>query len=225
MKIISVIWLEHEKKFVKRFENDFKEYCINIIPCETSAQARKQLDNGVSNFLLLDVEFPIGDRDGIEFLETLEPGIKTIVLTNYPKIPEISRLFRSGKILDYMEKCNPAKSEERRRLIFEIRDRFLKDETDINDENILRSWRLKSWYQILSTSIILTIIFTYFLYRKNWSLNSLLIEIKENIFITTAIAIVWVVIEIFLIKNLYDKIHNYPNINNYLNRVKSRLRQ
>jgi FixJ family two-component response regulator len=221
----EIVWLEDEKSLMDNNENLFIANGLTILKCTTSTQAFKQIIEGDKKNILLDLEFPNSIRDGLLFLEQIskfKKDLNVVILTGKPNLKEALRLVNEGVVKDYLEKPIPD-DESGREIFFHTLKKhfqFYKENCVREDNvNILRKWRWNTWIQLIGMFLLTLFVVLLILGNNDWNLTQTYTKIKDNIWFSGLLGIIWFLTNTFLIRNLYDKYNNYSNISNYIKKV------
>jgi len=112
---IKVLWVDDDMDLILNYQDLFLENGINVISANTISEALKFILNEEINNMILDVSFPGNDREGLVFLEQIKiinPDLKVILLTGYPK--QSDRVIALEELLaaDYIQKPIPIEDAE-----------------------------------------------------------------------------------------------------------------
>ncbi|HMG14520.1 MAG TPA: response regulator [Saprospiraceae bacterium] len=105
--IKKIIWLDDDIEFMKAAEPLFNNYDFELVKCISIAQALQAINNKVSNFLLLDVDFPNNKKEGIIFLEELrktQPKLNVVIFTGYSDSDDAVRAIKDLNAIGYIKK-------------------------------------------------------------------------------------------------------------------------
>jgi CheY-like chemotaxis protein len=223
--MIDVIWLENDKELMNSYEVLFRAHGFNIVKCTTAAQALKYLTEDNYSCLLLDIEFPDSQRDGVLFLEqliNLKMKVSAVILTAYPLLKEALDLYKNKKIDDYIEKPIPF-DETGQFLFFErLKKSFLDRRVDpAIEKKLLKKWRLATWLNLLISLVVFILIWTVIAWRNSWNFMALFSVIGHNMIFSYGFIFGWTLINTFLFRALYDKYYNHSNIKAYLEKAKA----
>jgi CheY-like chemotaxis protein len=220
----DIIWLDDDKKLMDQYEEAFRKSGFRLTKCTTVAQALKYLTEGACNNLLLDIELPGGDREGIVFLEQLaklklQPV--TVILTGYPMTEEAFDLGKRRKIANYLLKPIPA-DEAGQYVFFEKLNKAYRSVSaaHVSEEKLLGSWRLRTWMHLLISIGLFLLTWGVIAAMHSWDLGYFLSLIKDNKFVSLLMGIGGTLMVNVLIKALYDKYMNHSNIKAYLEKQK-----
>ena len=132
---IKLIWADDDEAQMDKCEPIFHAYGFELIKCNSIAKALREVQQGVSNNLLLDVDFPKSPKEGLIFLEQLKagnPDLKTIVFTGFPETSDAVRAITELAASDYISKPIPI-TAERREWFFNRLRRTFKETPDEKD--------------------------------------------------------------------------------------------
>jgi len=130
----KVIWVDDNIELLKSSEFIFNENGIELILCSSIAQALKQVLAGVSNNLLLDINFPQNPKEGLIFLEQIKkvnPQLKVVLFTGYPETDEGVIAIKELMASDYIAKPIPLDYKKRHLFFQRILNSF-EDEQEVN---------------------------------------------------------------------------------------------
>ena len=220
--MIDVVWLENDKKLMNRLEDVFMEHGINLIKCTTSTQALHQIQERSYKNLLLDLEFPNSSRDGLLFLEQiskLKLHVNTAILTGYPDLQEAIKLTNENNVVGYFNKPIPYDKKGQQIFFHKLKTSFDKKITDhVDDELLLSQWRKRTWIHLFTTIIFAMIVWVLVSWTNDWDFKYIFNLIKEEPLYSYPAIGLWGLIDLFLVKRLYDQYFNNSNIVNFLNR-------
>ena len=222
----EIVWLEDEKSLMDNYENLFTINGLTILRCTTSAQALKQIIEGGKKNILLDLEFPNSIRDGLLFLEQIRKiynDLNVVILTGKPSLKEALRLVNEGVVKDYLEKPIPDDESGQEIFFHTLKKHFqFYKENSLRKDNIeiLKKWRRDTWIKLIGMFLLTLFLVLLILRNNDWNLTQTFTKIKDNIWFSGLLGIIWFLTNTFLVRNLYDKYNNYSNISNYLKKVK-----
>ncbi len=116
----TVIWIDDEIQTMNDFEPLFNDYGFNIIKCPTLGLGLQKIKDEISFNILLDVNFPNSEKEGMIFLESLfeiSPNLRIVIFTGYPNFVDA---FNAGSRLGaaaYLQKPIPL-SDEAKKIFF-----------------------------------------------------------------------------------------------------------
>lgn len=73
---IRIIWADDDDQQMNEWEPVFNAHGVELIKCNSIAKALRELEQGNSNNLLLDIDFPNSPKEGFFFWKLLNHPIR-----------------------------------------------------------------------------------------------------------------------------------------------------
>ncbi|MBK7806305.1 MAG: response regulator [Saprospiraceae bacterium] len=229
----QIIWVDNDVEIMKNSYNMFNDYGFIVHTCTNLTDAYSYLKKGFCNNLLIDVEFPNSNKEGLTFLENIYkefPSLKIIIYTGYPDLYDAVKYIKNKFADDYLQKGS-LMSEEQRKIFFRPLNNTFVDYpiieysqeyltyNEFEDDELWR-WRKPTLIVVLTLLFSLFLSICIYLYLEKWNFHQGLINYK-NSYISLIISGILFLLNIFFGRLLYDKYHSHSNIVNYINlRVK-----
>lgn len=123
------------------------------------------------------------------------------------------------KIQHKLESLNKALEEEKLQkqnllatIISEKKEKYISQE--------VYTWRKRSWIQSIVSVITLIIFAFYLFYQADWNIEEAIKKYKENIYVTSVIALILFIMTFWVLRNLREKYLNHSNIKSYKDSIK-----
>ncbi|MCB9296248.1 MAG: response regulator [Lewinellaceae bacterium] len=227
-----IIWVDDDIQFISNMREMFSDYGFIVESCTNLTEAYKKLKQGHTNNILVDVEFPNSNKEGITFLENIIhdfPNLNAVIYTAYPETDDAVKVLKEKLAADYIRKDNLLSKYKRDLFFKRLHENFKENlqkpilsqrfkSIDEFESFELKKWRKKTIYQLFGSLIVLGLCFGFILYKNNFQIEKLFLVIQENKLLAFVLSAAYGLINIFLIKDLYNKYRNYSNINNYIKR-------
>lgn len=220
----TVVWLDDDLKLMNAAERHFANHGIQLLKCTTTTQALTLLRSNLSNNLLLDVEFPNSEKDGLLFLDQIlqiRPNLNVVIYTAHPEIDDAVRVIKNKLAADYIHKTALLLKEEENAFFNKLHQSFQKVTPPRIDKDVfikgeLSKWRRRTWMQLILSMFVVICMILVIAYIKDFDRELVFQYYKQNQYVGLGAAFFWFIVNTFIVKNIYDKYSNHSNIANYV---------